>query len=53
MEAPEPDWDEKVTSIRLPEEMIFDLDTTLKDEIKRMKEVAEDRVSSLINRKSL
>lgn len=47
MECPEPDWNEKITSIRLPEEMIFDLDTTLKDEIKRMKEVSEDRVSFL------
>lgn len=46
MEGPEPDWNQTVTSIKLPEEMIFDLDTKLKDEINRMKVVAEDRVSS-------
>lgn len=46
MEGPEPDWNQPVTSIKLPEEMIFDLDTKLKDEINRMKVVAEDRVSS-------
>lgn len=46
MEVPEPDWNEKVTSIKLPEEMIFDLDTKINSEIARMKEVADDRVSS-------
>lgn len=46
MEGPEPDWNQPVASIKLPEEMIFDLDTKLKDEINRMKVVAEDRVSS-------
>lgn len=46
MEGPEPDWNEKATSIKLPEEMVFDLDKTLEDEIRRMKEVSDDRVSS-------
>lgn len=46
MEAPEPDWnDTKCTTIKLPEELVFDLDTKIKEEIERMKVVAEDRVS--------
>lgn len=50
MEGPEPDWDQKITSIKLPEEMVFDLDKTLQEEINRMKEVAEDRVSSQLSK---
>lgn len=47
MEGPEPDWNEKITSIKLPEEMVFDLDPTIKGEIERMREVADDRVRTL------
>jgi hypothetical protein len=44
-ENPEPDWNEKVVEhCSYPEELHFDLDDQLKQEIKRMEDVGKDTV---------